>query len=173
MAKTKQQKQAIQKTLADKIKAAKSFVVSSYSGLKVSELEDLRDKCRAANAEVIAAKKTLLNRALAEQGIEGMDSTALEGTLAVIFGSDEITPAKMVVNFAKGKERVKFWQGVLENKVISQEMIKQLAGLPGKQELLTQLVYSMNGPISGFANVLAGNLRGLVSALTAIKNNKQ
>ncbi|MFH0815118.1 MAG: 50S ribosomal protein L10 [Candidatus Falkowbacteria bacterium] len=173
MAKTKQQKESIQKTLANKIKTAKSFVVSSYNALKVSELEDLRNKCREAKAEVIAAKKTLFKRALIEQGIEGIDSTSLEGSLAVIFGSDEIAPAKLAVNFAKGKEHVKFWQGVLENKVINQEMIKQLASLPGKQELLAQLVYTMNGPISGFANVLAGNLRGLVSALNAIKNNKQ
>ncbi len=173
MAKTKQQKEVIQKTLADKIKVAKSFVVAGYSGVKVSELEDLRNKCREANAEVVAAKKTLLNRALKEQGIEGIDSTTLEGSLAVIFGNDEVAPARIAVNFAKGKEHVKFWQGVLENKVIDQAMIKQLASLPGKQELLAKLVYTIKAPIAGFANVLAGNLRGLVGVLNAIKNNKQ
>ena len=41
-----------------------------------------------------------------------------------------------------------------------------------KRELLAKVVGSMKAPISGFVNVLSGNLRGLVRVLTAIKDNK-
>ena len=43
-----------------------------------------------------------------------------------------------------------------------------LAKLPTKEELLAKLVGTLNAPISGFANVLAGNLRGLVQVLKGI-----
>jgi len=43
-----------------------------------------------------------------------------------------------------------------------------LANIPGKQELLAKLVGSLNSPVSGFVNVLAGNLRGFVQVLKAM-----
>ena len=47
-----------------------------------------------------------------------------------------------------------------------------LAKLPSKEELLGQLVGTLNAPISGFVNVLAGNLRGLVTVLQAVADKK-
>jgi large subunit ribosomal protein L10 len=173
MPKTRQQKADILKGLAEKVKAAKSLVVSTYSGLKVSDFEQFRNKCREANTEVIAAKKTLIGKVLKEQGIEGLDTKAVEGSVAVVLGQDEVSPAKITVEFAKGHEQLKYWQGVLESKLISREMVKSLASLPSKHELLGKVVGTIKAPISGFVNVLAGNLRGLVNVLNSIKNNKQ
>jgi large subunit ribosomal protein L10 len=48
-----------------------------------------------------------------------------------------------------------------------------LAQLPGRQELLAKMVGSLSSPISGFVNVLQGNIKGLVLALSAISKNKQ
>jgi large subunit ribosomal protein L10 len=44
--------------------------------------------------------------------------------------------------------------------------------MPSKIELLAKMVGSMKAPISGFVNVMKGNLRGLVQVLNAIKDNK-
>ncbi|EKE18810.1 MAG: hypothetical protein ACD_9C00226G0001, partial [uncultured bacterium] len=50
--------------------------------------------------------------------------------------------------------------------------VKALAKIPSKEQLLGQLVGTLNAPISGFVNVLAGNLRGLVQVLNAVKEQK-
>jgi len=60
----------------------------------------------------------------------------------------------------------------LENKFIASDYVKNLASLPSKQELLGKLVGSINAPVSGFVNVLAGNLRSLVNVLNNIKESK-
>jgi len=51
--------------------------------------------------------------------------------------------------------------------------VKKLPGLPSKNELYAKLVGSLNAPVSGFVNVLAGNLRGLVNVLKAVQESKQ
>ena len=43
-----------------------------------------------------------------------------------------------------------------------------LADLPSKQDMRAKLVGTMNAPVSGFVNVLAGNLRGLINVLNAV-----
>ena len=50
--------------------------------------------------------------------------------------------------------------------------VQDLAKLPSKQELLAKAVGSIKAPISGFVNVIAGNMRGLVNVLNAIKDTK-
>lgn len=62
--------------------------------------------------------------------------------------------------------------GILEGKFVDAAAVKTLAKLPGKQELLAKMVGSLNAPLSGFVNVLAGNLRSFVYALNAIAKSK-
>jgi large subunit ribosomal protein L10 len=173
MPKTKQQKEEIVSKLADRIKNAKLAVIADLEGLTVEATQEFRNKCRENGVEVIAAKKTLIQQAVDNNKIEGLDIKGLEGSLNIATSTDdEVIPAKMVKEFAKDHETVAFRAGVLEGKVIDEETLKQLASLPTKNELYTKLVGSLNAPISGFVNVLAGNIRGLVNVLSAIKDNK-
>lgn len=172
MPKTKQQKEQIISSLSEKLKGAKSVVMADFTGLSVVDTWELRDKCAAEDVELMAAKKTLLKIALQEQGLE-MDAKSMPGSLTVaISHGDEVAPAKILKEFSKKHEQVVFRAGVLEGKLISVEMLNALANLPSKIELLAKAVGSIKAPISGFVNVLAGNLRGLVCVLNAIKNNK-
>ncbi len=79
---------------------------------------------------------------------------------------------KLVKGFSKKHEDIEFQGGILEGQIIDIEELKKLADLPSREELLAKVVGSLNAPISGFVNVLAGNLRGLVNVLNAIKDNK-
>jgi len=174
MPKSKIQKQEILRNLTERIKKSKSIVFTGFNALGVHDNEELRDKLRQENGEYYVAKKTLLERALKEQGIENLDTKTLDGKLAVIFSyNDEVSPAKVVDNFRKDKEdKIFFLGGILEGKLLSKTEVEALAKLPSKQELLSRLVGSLNAPVSGFVNVLAGNLRGLVTVLKAIEEKK-
>jgi large subunit ribosomal protein L10 len=173
MAKTKKQKQEIVKELSDKIKSAKSLIIFKHEGLSVVDSQALREKFQAENVEMLAAKKTLLTMALAEQGIKDIDVKSMEGGLAVaISPEDEVAAAKVIKTFAKEHEAVEFRSGLLEGNVLNLEEINKLADMPSKIELLAKMVGSMKAPISGFVNVMKGNLRGLVQVLNAIKDNK-
>lgn len=174
MPKSKIQKQEILRNLTERIKKSKSIVFAGFNALGVKDNEDLRLKLRAEEGEYYVAKKTLLDRAFKEQGLVSLNKSAFDGKLAVIFSyRDEVSPAKVVDKFRKDKEdKIFFLGGILEGRFLSQLEVEALAKLPSKQELLSKLVGSLNAPVSGFVNVLAGNLRGLVTVFKAIEEKK-
>ncbi len=172
MAKTKQQKEVLVDTLVQNLNDSKSVVFANFQGLKVSESDNLRKQCRESNIRYIASKKTFVKYALKKIGID-LDTKGFEGGVAVVFGiEDEVAPAKIVADFAKKHDLVTIFGGVLEGKFINANKVNELAKLPSRQQLLGQLVGTINAPISGFVNVLAGNLRGLVNVMNAIKDTK-
>ncbi len=175
MPKNKIQKQIISRDLSEKIKKSKSVVFVGFNAFGVKDNERLRDELGKENGEYYVAKKTLLKRALEENKIE-INTESLDGKLAAVFSyDDEVASAKIVGNFRKDKdiaEKVFFLGGILDGKFLSKEEVEALAKLPSKQELYAKLVGSMNAPVSGFVNVLAGNLRNLVGVLKAISEKK-
>lgn len=170
---TKNQKIELVKELTEKIKQTKSTVFVDYKGLPVKELTDLKKKLRTVGAEYIVVRKTLLDIALKEAGIEGANIKGLEGQVAIsLSNADEVSAAKTIDEFAKGNQNVKMLGGTLGVQVMNAAEVKALAKTPSKEQLLGQLVGTLNAPISGFVNVLAGNLRGLVQVLKAIEEVK-
>lgn len=170
---TKSQKIELVKKLTEKIKVAKSAVFVDYKGLKVKDSTELKKSLRAEGVEYIVVRKTLLDIALKNAGIEGVSVKGMEGQVAIsISNVDEVAAAKIIDIFAKTNENVKFLGGTLGNQVLSAAEVKALAKIPSKEQLLGQLVGTLNAPISGFVNVLAGNLRGLVQVLNAVKEQK-
>jgi len=67
---------------------------------------------------------------------------------------------------------VSFAGGILENQWIAADKVKALAKLPGRDELIAKTVSAIKAPITGFVNVLAGNLRGLINVLKAVQNRQ-
>jgi|SRR3989344_1475716 len=174
MAKTRQQKEDFIKNFKENLEKAKSLVFVHFDGLKVKEIEELRKLFRAEKVEYVVAKKTLVKKAFAEAGIENYDPATLKKEVGVAFGiQDEVAPARIIQKFSKDHEALRAFGGILEHSFVGQEKIVELSKLPSREELLAKVVGSMNAPISGFVNVLAGNLRSLVYVLTAVKNSKQ
>jgi len=172
MPKTKEQKRTILHELNDKISRAKSIIFARYNALTVKDNEELRARLRLENNEYYVAKKTLFGLALKDKAIPGLDIKKFEGQVAAIFGySDEVSPAKIVGEFKKDKEKedkIEFIGGILENKYINASEVANLATLPSKQQLYSSIVGSINAPVSGFVNALAGNIRNLVQVLKAV-----
>ncbi len=173
MPKTKQKKQEISRDIAERLKKAKSVVFTSFNALTVKENETLRVELGKEDSEYYAAKKTLLARTLNDAKIE-VDAREFDGQVAVTFGyADEVAPAKVLAKFVKDTDgRISFLGGILDGKFIDAAGIKQFASLPSKEELYAKLVGSINAPVSGFVNVLAGNLRSFMNVLSAIKDTK-
>lgn len=175
MPKNKIQKQEILRNLSEKFKKSKSVVFAGFNALSVKDNENLRAQLRKENSEYYVAKKTLMNIAFKDQ-IKDLNVRDLDGKLAAIFSyDDEIAPAKILGNFRKDKDkekRVFFLGGILENRLLSKSEVEALSLIPSKQELYARLVGSINAPVSGFVNALAGNLRNLVYVLKAVSEKR-
>lgn len=173
MSKTRAQKQAVVADLADKFRRMKAAAFASISGFTMKDADILRAKGRQAGVEVVVSKKTLLKIAAKEAGQESVDPSAFEGSILSAFAfNDEVSAAKVLADLSKEKDTIKILGGVFEGKTVNACEVKKLAALPSKTELLSRMVGSLNAPVSGFVNVLAGNLRGLVIVLKAVQDKK-
>lgn len=173
MAKTRQQKEAIVAKLVEDMREAKSVVAVDYQGLGVAQLTDFRAQLRDAGARMHVLKNSLAARALQESGLEDAPEVP-QGPMAYVFGfEDEVAPAKVSFEFAKKTKKLEFKGGWLGETKLSPEDLKALAQLPSKDELIAKTVGTIKAPLTGFVNVLAGNVRGLVTVLGAIRDQKQ
>lgn len=173
MAKSKIQKQEIIDRVVDKFKTMKSAAFTSMSGFTMAQADELRKNAKDLGVEIFVAKKSLLAIAAKEAGLENVDPKSFEGSiLTAVSYNDEVSAAKVLKEFAKKNESFVFAAGVLEGKGLTAQEVTQLASLPSKQELLSKMVGSLNAPVTGFVNVLAGNLRGLVTVLDAVRAQK-
>ncbi len=173
MAITRQKKEELVASLVSKLKSAKSVVFTDYRGLTVEELDEVRNKLRAEGVELKVVKNTLFQIASKEAGIELSKDATHNHPFAVAFGmEDEVAPAKIAFEYSKKNDKFAIVGGVLEGKEISDIMVKSLASLPSREQLLGQLVGTIAAPMSGMVNVLAGNIRGLVNVLNAVAEQK-
>ena len=172
MALKKEQKKEIVKGIKENIDKQKSVVFVGIKNIKAKEIFDLRNLLKKADCLLTVAKKTLLNIAFKNKKMK-VNQTKLEGETAVIWGfKDEISPARIANQFSLKNENLKIFGGLFENKFIEKDRVLDLANLPSKQELYAKVAGSIAAPISGFVNVLQGNIKGLVIALNAISKSK-
>lgn len=160
------------KEFSDRFKKAKIAIFGDFHGVSVAKSQALRRLLRKEEGEFKVSKKTLIDRALGESGID-LKTKGLQGEIAVTFGyGDEVSPAKTLWKFSKENETFKILGGILGGKVLSGKDILALAKLPAREIILGQLVGALVSPIRGLENVLQGNLRGLVVVLNKIKDKK-
>jgi len=165
-------KQVVQE-IKEKIENSKAIVLVDYRGLDVAEVSDLRNKYREAGVDYKVYKNTMMRFAFEEAGYENFTDN-LTGPNGIAFSmEDAIGAAKVSNNYAKDNKKLEIKVGIVDGKIIDIDKIKELADIPGREVLIAKILGSLNSPITGFANVLQGNIKNLVYALDAIKDQKE
>ena len=166
------EKEAVVKELTDKFTSAKSLLITDYLGLNVAEMTELRRKLREAGVEFKVVKNTLATIAANDVEMDEM-TKYFSGPTAIAFGEeDAVSPAKILVEYAKDHKVLEVKAGLLNGEIIAKEKVEALAEIPSREELLAKAFASMKAPLSGLVNVLQGNIRGLVQVLNQIKEEK-
>ena len=145
-----QQKQELVETIVDKISKAGSTVVVEYRGLTVAEVTELRRALREEGCEMIVYKNSMTQRAAEKLGYHDL-LQSLTGPNAIALSGDEIAASRVLSKFAKKHDKLVIKAGIVENRVISQNEVKELAGLPNKEGMLSMLLSCLQSPISSFA----------------------
>lgn len=167
MAISREKKGELVSDYTEKLRRSQAVIVSEYRGMTTKQLQDLRRELRANGSEMVVAKNTLISRALTEVGMPAPEHL-LQGPAAFTFCySDVATPAKSLNKWARDTKILVVKGGLLGQTVFDESGVTQLADLPGREQLLGQVVGVMQAPLSGLVNVLAGTLRGFVNVLSA------
>lgn len=173
MAKTREQKNADVAGLTAKIQDSKLVVLTDYRGLDVAQIDQLRSILREAGIAYQVTKNTLIKLAVSATDKNSADLSVFSGPMAVAFGSDEVTAAKLVYDFGRKNDALSIVGAIDERGgVLTSEEVIALAKLPSREKLLGQVVGTLAAPMTGLVRTLNGNLTGLVYALNAISEKK-
>jgi large subunit ribosomal protein L10 len=143
------------------------LVLTSYSGMSVRALEDLRRKVREAGGEYHVIKNRLMTLALRQAGME-VPSEALEGTTAIGFAGEDVQATlKAIVETAKHAEALKVKAALLDGRVYERRQVERLAELPPLPVVRAQLLGLLQAPATRVAGVLAGSVRQVVNVVKA------
>lgn len=162
---SKLQKKNLVDGLSDRFSRAKTAIFTNYQGLKVNELDTLRSRLKEKGIEYKITKNTLVRIVLKDRKLN-VDDAILDKPAAIAFGyDDEVEPSRIVYQFTKGNDKIKILGAIVNGEYVDVNTVKSLALLPSREELYAKVVGSIAAPLSGLVNVMAGNLRGLVSVL--------
>jgi large subunit ribosomal protein L10 len=168
MPKSREQKEKDLQELTDKLKDAKSVVFSDYRGTTVKDIDSFRRALAKEQVFSKVYKMTLVKKAMAANGIDTGNLDYKTPVILSLSMEEETTPARLIKNAGREIKTISILSGILDKSVFSREQVLALADLPSKDQLRAQLVGTINAPVSGFVNVLAGNVRGLLNVLNAM-----
>lgn len=133
------------------ISNSKSVVLVDYRGITVASDTALRKNFREKNVVYKVIKNTLFKKACEQLGVTGLDE-ALNGTTAFAFGMEDETSAPRNIKQAmKDYTTLSIKAGLVNGKAVSDQEIITLASIPAKEQLVAQLLYVLNAPVSGLA----------------------
>jgi large subunit ribosomal protein L10 len=168
----KEQKAEQVELLTDKLKRAKVALLTDYRGLTVTQIQDLRGKLRSGEVEYRVVKNTLARRAAEAAGVKDLEKE-LEGPVAIAFGYDDLSvPSKLINEWVRATRlKLDVKGGLVEGRVFTPDQVKQLADLPSRETLISQLAGTIQSPVARLAGALQTPLSMLASALESHHKN--
>lgn len=169
----KSEKAAIIDRIRERADGASFAALTDFKGMPVEELTGLRVKLREAGGEYHVVKNTLARIALTGGKHDAIKDRFKENCGMALAFDDPVAIAKALSDFAKQSKLFNLRVASLDGKEMSAEQIEALAKLPGREQLLGQLLGTMNAVPTNFVSLFANIIRGLLYALKAIEEKKQ
>ncbi len=152
---------------------AGAYFVTDCQGLNVPDLTALRKNLRENNVKFLVAKNTLFRMAARDAGLEGLDEY-FRGPTAVAFASDDPSvAARILYDSHKKTELPRFRVFVVDGQVHQADEIKVLAELPPRNILLSQVVMSVEAPLTELVGTLDGFFRELIGLVDALADRQE
>jgi large subunit ribosomal protein L10 len=160
------EREVLYEYVTELFKESSYLLFTSYTGLTVKDFAALRSDLRAAGAKCVVLKNSYLMLGIKEMGIEVSDDFELTGDTLVTYGAeDPCAAAKAIREYAKDRDAVNFKAGVVDGKFVSADSIKNLADMPPKEILLSQLLGMMKAPGQKLVRVLSTRKNTIVWTL--------
>ncbi len=158
---------AIKATLSEN----KDYIFTDYRGLSVSQITVLRQRLREKHADYRVVKNRYAK--LAFRQLEMPDvSDLLVGPTALALLKDEAgAVAKILFEYAKDTP-VEVKGAIVDGRVFDGPQTEAFSKLPTRDELLAQLMSTMNAPLQNLVYAMNGVTQKLVRVLQAVADQK-
>src|SRR6478736_8388938 len=119
-------KATIVEDLQKKLNASPFLFVADYTGLRVDQFAELRNRLFNVGARCHVVKNTFLRRAVADAGLPELGE--LHGQSAIIVGDKDVAAAaKVLKTFATEFKKPTVKTGIVDKLVVSSDQISSIA----------------------------------------------
>ena len=150
---TKAQKKVYIDEMSKQFENSKAVLVTHYQGLTMPQMDELRSKMREHGIIFKITKNRITKLALEKTRCKDI-ADLFTGPTAVAFGEDAIISARILSKFAKDNENLKLIGGIMENEVLDQAGVQNVATLPTLDEARASIVGILNAPASKLVSIL-------------------
>jgi len=133
------QKKEFVKKIKETFSGIGLLVITHYNGLKTSETDELRLKLREVGGAFQVTKNSLMQLVLKENKNKELKAL-FTGPVAIMYSKDEVSAAKIAVNFFKEHDKLIVLGGLIGDKFLEQKDVLKIASLPSLDEIRTKLV---------------------------------
>ncbi|MEM9445609.1 MAG: 50S ribosomal protein L10 [Verrucomicrobiota bacterium] len=147
----REEKKSIVESLCKNLNESPYLIVADYGGMKVDQLNDLRNRLAEVESEFHIVKNTYVRKSLEVEGLPELNGH-LAGATAICFGNSEVTgAAKILKKFASECEKPEIRVGIVDRTIIDKDGIKAIADLPPREVLLAKILGLINAPATKLA----------------------
>ncbi len=166
-------KEAFVADVKERLERAEATFLVDYKGLDVEAMTRLRKQLRDAGSEFQVVKNRLLVLACRETDTAVMKEHFTGPCALAITYDDVVAPAKVLVESEKDNKKLEVKVGQIAGKLMDAEAIQRLAKLPGREELLAQVLAAMQAVPGSFVRVLNGVTVQFLNVLKAVEDKKR
>lgn len=158
--------------LAEKLKGQSNLVLVDAKGLTGIQTTELRKALREDKAKLRLVKNSVALHTFKKLGVSGFDAQ-LSGMSALVYGSDPLAIAKKLVAYKEKHQKGAVKAAVIEGKPMPAAQIEALSKLPGRGELLSQVLGVLQGVTVQFVSTLNEIPRSFVGTLKAVADKEK
>ena len=149
----KEQKKNYISEMIEKFENSKAVMVTHYQGLTMPQLDELRSQMREHGIIFRITKNRITKLALEKTKCKDLSNLFI-GPTAVAFGEDAIMSARILSKFAKENENLKLIGGIMDNEVLDQAGVQNVANLPTLNEARANIVGILSASAGKLISIL-------------------
>ncbi len=158
--------------LVEKLKGHQNLVLIDANGLTGNQSVELRKSLRESNSRVRLVKNSVAFHTFKKLGIAAFEKH-LSGMSVIVYGADPLSMAKKLVAYKEKHQKGAVKAAVIEGKPADAAAIGALAKLPGREEMLGQILGLMQGATVKLVSTLNEIPRKFVGTLQAIADKEK
>ena len=163
------EKKAVVEDITEKLDGAGAVYITNYSGMSVSETNDMRGEFFKGNIQYKVYKNTMMKRAMEDVGgFEDLYPHLVEQNGFAFVEEELAAPAKILKKFSEEINKPQFKAAIIDGDYYGEDELETLAAMKSKSEVIGDIVGLLLAPVSNIVGALQAPGRSIAGAVETI-----
>lgn len=163
------QKKAVVEEITEDLNSSNAIYITNYSGMSVSEINELRSEFYQGDIKYKVYKNTLVKRAMDEiGGYEDLYPHLVEQNGFAFVEEELAAPAKVIKKFKEEYKKPQFKAAIIDGDYYGEDKLDTLAAMKSKDEVIGDIIGLLLAPVSNVVSALQAPGKKVAGAVETI-----